>query len=63
MPSYEPTIEDMEIDEMLELDDALRLAEEEAERKQAKYPYKGYGFPAQEPEFDSSEEDDQESYD
>ena len=66
MQPTEPTIEDLEelsnlleLDEMYEREEALRLwaKEEEAERGRTG-PHEGYGHAASEPEFDHWEEDD-----
>jgi hypothetical protein len=72
MTPYEPTVEDieeylesLEIDEMFERDETIRLMleAEEIERERKKHPCRDCGHPAQETEFDSSEEDNQPSYD
>jgi hypothetical protein len=66
MARIEPTLEDwqeywdsLELDEVYEQWEALRLAEqEEAERKRQKRPQRDYGHQAQECEFGRSENDD-----
>jgi hypothetical protein len=66
MARIEPTLEDweeywnsLELDEVYEQWEALKLAEqEEVERKRRKPPQRDYGHQAQECEFDRPENDD-----
>jgi hypothetical protein len=67
MKPYEPTLEDLEeysksleLDEMYEREQALELLreQEEAEFRRRECPHEGMGHPAQEPEFDGPEEDE-----